>query len=116
MPHSGLFGPHPLNEGTIDAIVKGTGAGAYALGREASGTFYISYVGRSDSDVNKRLKDHVGKYSNFKYAFYTKSANDAFLAECRLFHDFGAYSLDNKVHPARPQGTAWKCPHCTALD
>src|ERR1700737_1219931 len=99
MPSSGLFGPHALNEKTIDALVKGTGAGAYALGRvDASNTFIISYVGRSDTDVNGRLKDHVGNYSSFKYAFYQQRANSAFLAECRIFHDFGAYSLDNKIH------------------
>ncbi len=116
MPESGLFGPHPLNEGSITAVVKGIGAGAYALGREdANGTFYVNYVGRSDSDLGKRLKDHVGNYQSFKYGFFLRTANGAFLAECRLFHDFGAYTLDNKVHPARPQGSDWKCPHCAAF-
>lgn len=117
MPVSKLFGPHALNEKTIDQAVRGVGAGAYALGRvDQSGTFLISYVGRSDSDLNSRIKQHAGKYQSFKYAFYQGHANAAFLAECRLFHDFGAYSLDNKVHPARPQGSSWKCPHCTMLD
>lgn len=115
MPDSGLFGPYALNSATIDAVVRGTSPGAYALGSaNAGGGLSISYVGRSDSDLHSRLKQHVGSYSSFKYGF-TPSAHAAFLVECRLFHDFGAYSLDNKIHPARPAGSNWTCPHCKAL-
>jgi hypothetical protein len=40
----------------------------------------------------------------------------AFEKECHLFHDFGETSLDNKIHPARPSGSNWKCPRCRILD
>ena len=118
MAETGLFGPHGLTQKEIDAAVRGTGPGAYALGRWNGSTFYVDYVGRSDGDVNGRLKQWVGsKYTHFKFGFYD-SAKAAFEKECRLFHDFGgAKTLDNKVHPARPQGSSWKCPvsGCTDL-
>ena len=116
MASTGLHGPHPLTVEGIDAAVKGTGPGAYALGRTGQDdTFYISYVGRSDTDLNARLKQWAGKYSKFKYGFLD-SPKAAFEKECYLFHTFGETKLDNDVHPARPQGSGWKCPHCRNFD
>jgi len=59
MPETGLRGPYTLDVDTIDQIVTRASAGVYALGRysESNKTFYVSYVGRSDSDINGRLKD-----------------------------------------------------------
>lgn len=117
MADTGLFGPHALNVKTIDTVVIGVGAGAYALGRHSAAGYYVDYVGRSDGDLNGRLKQWAaeGKYSHFKYGFLDSPQN-AFFYECRLYHDFGGLKgqLDNAVHPARPQGTGWKCPHCGA--
>jgi hypothetical protein len=114
MPNSGLHGPRALTAKDIDDVVVGVGPGAYALGRSTPDTFYIDYVGRSDSDLNARLKQWVGeKYTHFKYGFLP-SSQDAFFKECHLFHDFGETNLDNKVHPARPNGTNWTCPRCGA--
>jgi hypothetical protein len=118
MPASGLHGPHKLTTSNIDAVVVGTGPGAYALGATNSdGTFVISYVGRSDDDLNGRLKDWVKtKYPEFKYGFLD-SPKAAFEKECHLFHDFGGTAtLDNDVHPARPKGSNWKCPRCNVFD
>ena len=111
MATTGLHGPHLLTEKEIDAAVRGTGPGAYALGRQVEGTFYVDYVGRSDGDLNARLKQWAAsKYIYFKYGFYD-TAKAAFEKECRMFHDFGGTAkLDNKVHPARPEGTNLKCP------
>jgi hypothetical protein len=109
---TGLHGPWPLTEKDIDNVVKGLGAGAYILTREPiNPTFFINYVGRSDDDLNGRLKKWVGtKYTHFMYGFLP-SAKDAFLKECRLFHDCGGVAkLDNKIHPAVPEGTSWRCP------
>lgn len=91
--------------------MRGTGPGAYALGRQVGETFYVDYVGRSDADLNGRLKDWVSsKYTHFKHGFL-ETAKAAFEHECKMFHDFGGTAkLDNKVHPARPQGTNPKCP------
>ena len=113
MPSTGLHGPYALTAQNIDAVV-GKSIGTYALTREASGQqFVVRYVGRSDSDVNKRLKDYVGTtYLEFKYGHFP-SAKAAFEHECRMFHDFGEEKLlDNDIHPRRPDGSGWKCPSC----
>jgi hypothetical protein len=113
MASSGLQGPFALNDTTIDKVVTKTSAGAYALvWADANGTFHISYVGRSDGDVNKRLHDHAGKYAQFKCDYFG-SSKSAFEKECNLYHDFNP--PDNTVHPARPSGSSWTCPRCRGL-
>jgi hypothetical protein len=116
MMNSGLFGPFILDSESIDANVKGEGPGAYALGKydKPNDTFYVSYVGRSDDDLNGRLHEHETElYSHFQYAFY-HSEEAAFKNECELWHAFGGPTgkLDNKVHPARPAGKKLNCPNC----
>jgi hypothetical protein len=113
MASSGLSGPYALNEATIDSIVTRKSPGAYALGNTSDNTYYINYVGRSDIDLNARLKQHVGAYPQFKYG-YQPSPKAAFDKECGLYHDF--QPPDNKVHPARPQGSGWSCPRCDIFD
>ncbi len=112
MPESGLFGSYPLTSQKIDEVVRGIGAGAYALGYKSNDAtvFYVQRIGRSDTDLNARLHDYVnGKYERFKYAFYD-NAEQAFYKECRLFHDFSPE--DNPIHPDKPNGTNYKCPVC----
>lgn len=113
MASSGLRGPFPLTNESIGNNVTRKSPGAYALGSSKDGTFYIYYVGRADVSVASRLHDHVGKYDRFKYEYYG-SAKAAFEKECRLYHDFEP--RDNKVHPARPAGSGWKCPVCKVFD
>ncbi len=115
MPTTGLSGPYKLDAQTIDKIVTKTSAGAYALGRSKNDGYYVDYVGRSDGDVNKRLKDWVGNYTHFKFDYFS-SPKAAFEKECNLYHDFKASGLDNDVHPARPANTNWECPRCTIFD
>lgn len=114
MASLGMKGPHSLTAKKIDEVVTKTSPGNYALGRSEGSTFYVRYVGRSDEDLNGRLKEWVNsKYPKFKYA-YASSPKAAFEKECNNFHDFGGTSkLDNKNHPQRPDGTAWKCPRCS---
>lgn len=107
MAELGLYGPFPFTDDGVDANIRSTAPGAYALGKSSGGVFYISYVGRSDTDLNGRLHEHVGKYTHFKAAFF-ETPKDAFEKECNLYHDFGP--PDNSVHPARPQGTNYRCP------
>lgn len=87
MPSSGLRGPFALTSDGIDDNVTLTSAGAYALGKTKDSTFHISYVGRSDDDVNDRLHDHIGSYQQFKYEYYG-SAKAAFEKECNLLPRF----------------------------
>jgi hypothetical protein len=115
MPSLGMKGPYDLNKDTIDQEVTRTSPGNYALGsKNDKGKFHVSYVGRSDSDVNSRLKSWVGKTRHplFKFSYAT-SAKAAFEKECQNYHDFKPRYNDN--HPDRPTGTGWKCPRCYIL-
>jgi hypothetical protein len=115
MPRLGLSAAHELTEKDIDGAVVGLGPGVYALGSSTPAAFYVDYIGRSDDDLNGQLKRWVGgKYTHFKFGFFS-SAEQAFMKECKLFHDFGETALDNSVHPARLNGSNWMCPRCGAL-
>ena len=117
MAASGLGASYILTSKEVDSVVTKTSAGVYALGKrkkKAKKTvFTIEYVGRSDSDVNGRLKKHVGNYERFKFG-YCESPKAAFEKECHLYHDFTP--PDNKKHPDRPDGSKWKCPRCKVFD
>lgn len=105
-----MNGPYDLTAAEIDRVITRTSPGNYALGRvDDKKTFLVSYVGRSDTDVNGRLHDHAGNYDKFKYS-YASSAKAAFERECENYHDFDP--PDNKSHPDRPNGSNWKCPRC----
>jgi hypothetical protein len=88
MATSGLRGPFPLTDSSIDTNVTKVSPGAYALGNvDQQKTFRIAYVGRSDVDVNDRLHDHVGKYTSFKYEYY-KSPDKAYEKQCSFIMTF----------------------------
>lgn len=114
MANTGLYGPFDLTQSGIEKNVKGTGPGAYALGRFSDNTFYVDYVGRSDDDLAGRLQQHVPEpYPTFKYGFLD-TPKAAFDKECNLYHDFSP--PNNLIHPARPRGTNWRCPRCAVFD
>lgn len=114
MASTGWTNYYNLTAAGVDAAITRTSPGAYALGRVGEdGTFYVSRVGRSDSDVNARLKSQVGDYTHFKFGYFS-SPKAAFEKECRLYHDFNP--RDNKIHPDRPNGSGWECPVCTIFD
>lgn len=105
-----MQGSYPLNNTEIDRVITRTSPGNYALGYSKDGSFYVQYVGRADSDVNARLKQHIGEnYARFMYSYAT-SPKDAFEKECRNYHDFSP--RNNTYHPDRPANQGWKCPRC----
>lgn len=113
-----MNGPYLLTRSNIDDEVTRISACNYALGYLNEGnTFIVQYVGRADSDVNGRLKRHVGEgYEQFKYSYAT-SPKAAFKKECQNYHDFGgSEKLNNRIHPDRPDGSNWKCPCCYIFD
>ncbi len=114
-----MHGPYNLTNEEIDKHVTETSPGNYALGYSKDGVdgpFFVNYVGRSDLDVNDRLKDWVGEYKQFKYSYAT-SPKVAFEKECHNYHEFGeSKKLDNKVHPQRPAKANWECPVCDIFD
>jgi hypothetical protein len=115
MRGSGLKGSFPLSRTQVDAHVSVVSPGIFALGhRSADGSkFTIARVGRSDADVNRRLRDYIGQYSHFKFG-YSPSSAEAFEKECALYHQLNP--RDNKAHPPRPAGTIWRCPKCEIFD
>ena len=111
-----MNGSYKLDEETVNKIVTKTSVGNYALGKKnEKGNFSVCYVGRSDSDVKNRLLYWVENSSRplFKYS-YTTSIKEAFEKECKNYHDFDP--TDNDIHPDRPEGKDWKCPHCDNFD
>ena len=113
-----MNGPYDLTAVKVTAVVTKTSAGNYALGYvNTDNVFVVQYVGRADSDVAARIKQHVGEnYKSFKYSYAT-SPKAAFEKECHNYHDFGENKkLHNKIHPDRPADSGWKCPCCNIFD
>jgi hypothetical protein len=119
MAITGLKGPFSLTGTGIDREITKISAGAYALGHiNGNDVFIVSYVGRSDNDLNGRLKQWINEknYKQFKYDYFP-SPKSAFEKECHLYHDFGGKEkLDNEIHPDRPEDTNWECPVCFIFD
>lgn len=103
-----MDGPHALTPSNVVRLVESK-IGVYELSRTRDGS--IRYVGRA-VDLAHRLGSHAaaGKYQFFRFE-YTQSEKAAFEKESTLYHHYLA-DLDNAVHPARPEGKAWKCPRC----
>ncbi len=112
MRSTGLRGPYALNNKSIDDAITAISAGAYALGHSSDGKFQVDFVGRSQGDLNDRLKDWVGCYTEFKFV-YCDTAYAAFQEERLMYHGFSP--IDN-IHPARPAGSNWTCPHCGTFE
>ncbi|MDF2858621.1 MAG: hypothetical protein K0Q87_4472 [Neobacillus sp.] len=110
-----MQGPFAFDKSTIDNQITKTSAGNYALGYvNKEDKLVVLYVGRSDNDVDGRIKSHIGEsYTKFKYS-YASSPKAAFEKECHNYHDFGGPdgSLNNTIHPDRPKNSGWKCPVC----
>lgn len=68
-----MEGPVTLTEKEVDRVVTKTSAGVYILDRTSppQQTFCVYYAGRSDVDVNARLKNHVGNYNRFKFEYHS---------------------------------------------
>ena len=105
----------PFTSSEVDLHITKHQAGNYALGHiDEHCNFHVQYVGRSDTDVNTRIKDHLNEgYTHFKFSYAT-SPKAAFEKECQNYHDFGENKvLDNCIHPDLPdESKNWKCPVC----
>jgi hypothetical protein len=111
---AGLYGPYPLRQDTVKELVIFACPGTYVLGDTDADGFHPRCVGRSDQDVAVRIREFVGFYSEFKFAYFD-TARAAFENECRLYHQF-AESLDSALHPSRRAYSSWRCPHCSIFD
>ena len=109
-----MEGPFLLVPDKVDEVVPAMQPGTFALGYISDKNFVVVYVGRADEDLNAVLKDWVFRKSDcifFKYKL-TPTAEEAFYKECICYHDFGPDELKCEVHPARKEGSDWKCPRC----
>lgn len=110
MAENGLKGPFPLQAPHINGEITEKSAGVYMLDRShEEGPFHVSYVGRSDTDLNARLHEHGARYKRFKYEYHA-TPEDAFASECILYHQYNPPSTIQ--HPPRPFGSKWKCAQC----
>ena len=104
-----------LTPDTINEMVAREVPGTFAAGYICGSDFIVCYVGRSDLDLNRELKKWVFYRSDclfFKFLI-TTTAQEAFLKECRCFHDFnGTSGLKNTSHPMPVKDSGWKCPVC----
>jgi hypothetical protein len=70
-----MSGSYPLTDEAIDETLTQTSPGNYALGYLDGETFSVFYVGRSDSDLRRRLHEWVGMPSpHDSHAAATKAA------------------------------------------
>jgi hypothetical protein len=107
-----FVGPVHLAPAEVKRRVPAGTPGAYALGhaRPQEGAVFVSYVGRSDTDLRAALLSHVG--SRYTACFYlpVSSPPDAYAEECRLWHEMGGKDLDSGDHPVPPGDHP--CPIC----
>lgn len=76
----------------------------------------VRYVGRSDTDVEGRVSGHELKatYSRVQITPCVDAAH-SFRAECELYHAY-LDTIQNKIHPASPEGMDLECPMCGFRD
>lgn len=113
---------YDLTYEVIDKVVAKGKIGNYAYGYlDERGVFIVLYVGRSDDDLQERVKHGISdmqinpslRYERFKFS-YSDTAVEAYEKECKNYHDFGGEKgkLYNKLHPAKPEGYNGNCPIC----
>lgn len=108
-----LEGPYSLTVEGIGAAVPKQAIGVFALGHlDLYNRFRVEAVGRGDKDLGHELRALIGTAGLFKFSCFA-SAEEAFLKHCELFHKFRPPG--NLIHPARAEGTDWRCPHCLGL-
>lgn len=110
-----MKGKLALTSSQIDSVISNT-PGAYILVNSNNNTVYI---GRSDSDLNNRLKNHLPESEtnpctkrSIVTDFYfenTTDAYNAYLLECDWYHNYRPTC--NMAHPAK-NSLAWVCPVC----
>ncbi len=100
-----LLGPFPITR--VDVYVTQQSPGVYLFSRDGK---TAAYVGRSDTDLNSRIKQSVQEGLGHTYFWfeYTSSSKDAYLKECDYYHKYNP--KDNVNHPAAPLGMNWRCP------
>lgn len=103
--------PLRLRPWLIRAVLPPKRIGTYRLHRHGG----IVYVGRSDTDLRRRLIQHAdaNRADFFTYDIHW-TREQAYVMECALFHNTRHQAM-NKIHPAIPAGEAVPCPFCLGI-
>lgn len=103
---------NPLTRESVNGLVVAGSIGNYIL---YDNKYALRYVGRSDTDLQERLLDHVGEYPYRYFKFwYANSKEEAYYIECEQYHrNENSKKFRNEDHPARPDGMeSLRCPIC----
>lgn len=98
-----------LQSWLVRALIPEGQVGSYILYRSGNPI----YVGRSDTDLRRRLVQHAAAGTNeyFRYDVHL-SATHAFRAECSLYHAVDR-PLANRIHPDAPDYLDIECAFCS---
>ena len=108
----GFSKTYDLTDDNIDKIAPIGLAGNYIYSEPKKAGLNPYYIGRSDTDINDRSKHGIDEYGKVSL-LSSKNSKESFELECLLFHRFGKDKLlSNKIHPAKPKDTNYKCPYC----
>ena len=108
-------GPYNLHsEEEIQSISERPGVYVLYESTPTHGPRIARYVGRSDTSLRERLMDHKGQYSVF-FVRYADTPDEAFRFECEFYHRY-IDTIENKIHPDRPDKSSAICPICGSPD
>lgn len=103
-------GPIHLSEAGIERIAAAPGVFALGFARPQEGSVFISFVGRSDTDLKEALRAHVGGRYTACFWRLEPTPEAAYRTECECWHEMGGGDLDSGLHPVPPGDLP--CPIC----
>lgn len=104
-----MRGPYPLTLPQIGLLIYPKRIGVFLIYNEKK---EVIYVGRSDEDLAKELKEYITKGIFFSYE-YAINSQENYLLECRYFHRYkNNPNFSREDHPIPPPNIELKCPVC----
>lgn len=105
-----MRGPYSLSHHVIDKAIGRDLRGIFVLGKISARGFLrrVDVLGRSDDDLARELKRHVGRHEGFLFQ-PVSSPVEAFHMECEFYHQLKRVDFP---HPVRPVGTTLDCALC----
>lgn len=106
---------YELSKRIVNLVVPKRSVGVYRLGIKRRERFWLYYFGRSDTDLRRRLAQHVkdALFSHFSFET-TETIFEAYRRECREWH-MGIAQAKNFIHPRVPKGLPYRCVYCMLL-
>lgn len=96
----------------IRALIPKGCRGTYVLYTRKENTIEPVYIGRSDTDLQRRLLSHPYLETADFFEYYTfDTIEKTFISEAALYHCFEGMLL-NHIHPSKPANSKLQCPFC----